>query len=142
MSHSSRIKFRSLHSSLQIIGSSFLGLGLLFILSHKVKWNKSIIPSTIHSTLGFCCLAVIVLQVFAGFEKVENLEKNNTKSRRWHGDLGMFFLDFLMHLSTCRHTSLCLDHEFLFFCIINRPGFMGLSDLNCSHWMLVLFCVF
>ena len=113
MSHSSRIKFRSLHSSLQIIGSSFLGLGLLFILSHKVKWNKSIIPSTIHSTLGFCCLAVIVLQVFAGFEKVENLEKNNTKSRRWHGDLGTFILSRIYVPGNCMHIqNSSLTHPF------------------------------
>ena len=93
-SHSSRIKYRSLHSSLQIIGSSFLGLGLLFILSHKAKWKKSIFPGTIHSYIGLICLSVIVLQAFAGFEKVENLEKNNTKSRRWHGDLGKCMILF------------------------------------------------
>lgn len=96
MSHSSRIKYRSLHSSLQIIGSSFLGLGLLFILSHKAKWKKSIFPGTIHSYIGLICLSVIVLQAFAGFEKVENLEKNNTKSRRWHGDLGLALWDCLI----------------------------------------------
>lgn len=114
MSHSSRIKYRSLHSSLQVIGSSFLALGLLFILSHKAKWKKSIVPGTIHSYLGSICLGLIILQVFTGYEKVENLVKNNTKSRRWHGDLGLALWDCL--ILTC--LTGCLSY-FMFFSVFN-----------------------
>lgn len=96
MSHSSRIKYRSLHTAMQTIGSSFLVLGLLFIFSHKAKSKKSIVPQTIHSYLGSLCVVIILIQVFSGYEKVEMLEKNNTKSRRWHGDLGLLLWDVLI----------------------------------------------
>lgn len=96
MQHSARMKVRSLHSSLQVIGSSFVGLGFMFILSHKAKLEKNIIPSTIHAYFGTFCALLIVIQIFSGYEKVENLEKFNLKSRRWHGDLGLLLWDFLI----------------------------------------------
>jgi Eukaryotic cytochrome b561 len=96
MQHSARMKVRSLHSSLQVIGSSFLSLGMLFIFSHKAKWKKSMIPGSLHSYAGTFCALLVVVQIFSGYEKVENLEKSNIKSRRWHGDLGLLLWDCLI----------------------------------------------
>ena len=94
--HSTRMKTRNVHSTCQIIGSSFLGLGMIFIFSHKAEIGKSLFPETLHSYIGTFCFFIIIIQIFSGFEKVENLQRTNTKSRRWHGDLGALLWDCLI----------------------------------------------
>lgn len=69
---------------------------MVFILSHKAKWHKPIIPGTLHAWIGVLCGLMILVQIFSGFEKVENLELLNVKSRRWHGDLGLVLWDMLV----------------------------------------------
>jgi amino acid transporter len=69
---------------------------MIFVFSHKAKWHKPITPASVHSWIGVFCGLLILIQVFSGFEKIENLEQLNNKSRRWHGDLGLLLWDMLI----------------------------------------------
>jgi hypothetical protein len=80
---------------MQLIGSSFILAGLVFIALHKARIGKSLIPSTFHSTTGFVSVLLIALQAVIGNMKLEQLRKNNTKIYRWHGDVGLLCWDLL-----------------------------------------------
>jgi cytochrome b561 len=95
MQHSKRVKVRTLHQTLQMIGTSFLGLGLLFIVAHKAEYKKSIMPQTIHSSIGIIAISLIVVQIIIGNQKISHLDRSNTKIKRWHGDCGLLVWDLL-----------------------------------------------
>jgi hypothetical protein len=95
MQHSKRVKVRALHQTLQMVGSSFLGLGLLFIVAHKTEYKKSIMPKTIHSSIGIIAISLIIVQIVVGNQKITHLDRSNTKSQRWHGDCGLLVWDLL-----------------------------------------------
>ena len=95
MQHSKRVKVRALHQTLQMIGSAFLGLGLLFVVAHKAEYKKSIVPQTIHSSIGIIAISLIILQIVVGNQKITHLDRSNTKIKRWHGDCGLLVWDLL-----------------------------------------------
>jgi len=95
MQHSKRVKVRVLHQTLQMIGSAFLGLGLLFVVAHKAEYKKSIVPQTIHSSIGIIAISLIILQIVVGNQKITHLDRSNTKIKRWHGDCGLLVWDLL-----------------------------------------------
>ena len=95
MQHSKRVKVRVLHQTLQMVGSSFLGLGLLFVVAHKTEYKKSIMPQTIHSSIGIIAISLIILQIVVGNQKITHLDRSNTKIKRWHGDCGLLVWDLL-----------------------------------------------
>ena len=89
-------KTRTLHWVLQMTGTIFVGLGISFIVMHKIELGKSIIPMTLHSLIGSIGLMLIIFQVFSGNRKVEALDESNVKIYSWHGDLGLLTLDVMM----------------------------------------------
>lgn len=73
----------------------FIALGLLFIVAHKLEYNKSVIPASLHSIVGSLALLIIAAQVVSGKDKVAHLESSNRRVRRWHGDAGLLLWDLL-----------------------------------------------
>jgi hypothetical protein len=74
---------------MQIIATVFIGLGMMAILANKFEFNKSFIPSTLHSVFGAITLLLIMAQIYVGMEKMST-EK---KVRRWHGNAGLLTWD-------------------------------------------------
>ena len=74
---------------MQYIGVFFISAGMVAILANKFEYNKSFIPSTLHSVLGVCTLLLIVIQVYIGMEKMTS----PVKVRRWHGNAGLLTWD-------------------------------------------------
>ena len=96
MQHNKRqTKVRTLHQNIQTIGGSFLILGLLFIVAHKAEEKYIIVPHTFHSLLGTFVISLVIVQIISGSQKMSQMERSNTKIRRWHGDLGLFVWDLL-----------------------------------------------
>lgn len=95
MQHNKKIKVRAIHQSLQTTGGVFLALGMLLIASHKMELGKTLIPMTPHSILGTVAMALIIVQIVSGQEKLANLESGNKRVLRWHGDLGLLTWDAL-----------------------------------------------
>ena len=83
---------RTLHQNVQTIGSVFLVLGILFIIANKIEFGISIIPTSIHSILGVTCISLIIVQVVSGNQR---LDVSNSKTKRWHGDVGLLLWDLL-----------------------------------------------
>ena len=96
MQGSRKRKQRTIHMNLQVIGSSFMAAGLISILSHKIEIGKSIIPMTIHSIVGTMAVLMVGIQVVSGFQKMNKLQHTNTKTLRWHGDVGLFSFDLMV----------------------------------------------
>jgi hypothetical protein len=80
---------------LQIAGGTFLGFGMMFIVANKFEFGKTILPHTLHSITGTAALILVMTQIIVGHQKIEALEAHNTKTRRWHGDLGLLTWDLL-----------------------------------------------
>lgn len=80
---------------MQIVGSGFLALGTLMIVANKIEFQKTIVPSSVHSMLGCVTLAAIVVQVISGQQKLQQMEVSSSKIRRWHGDAGLLIWDLL-----------------------------------------------
>lgn len=95
MAHSLRAKNRSIHQMLHIIGGTFLGFGMLFIVANKIEYKKTILPHTLHALAGTVALGLVIAQIVVGHQKIDILERQNTKTRRWHGDLGLLTWDAL-----------------------------------------------
>jgi hypothetical protein len=95
MQHNKKVKVRAIHHSLQTAGAVFICLGMLFIVSHKMENEKTILPTSPHSVLGAAVLVLIVVQIVTGNEKLAQLENGNRRVRRWHGDLGLLVWDAL-----------------------------------------------
>ena len=95
MARSRQTKVRTLHQNIQTIGASFLGLGLLFIVAHKAEEKHTVLPHTVHSILGSIVITLIVVQAVSGSQKMAQMDRSNTKIRRWHGDLGLAVWDLL-----------------------------------------------
>lgn len=103
MQHNKRMKTRAIHQSMHIIGISFITLGFLFIVAHKVEMKRTLLPLTVHSFIGMCVLAVIGIQAISGIQKMEEFQKSDhpRKIRRWHGESGLMLWDLLsLALST------------------------------------------
>lgn len=96
MEHSKRIKTRTIHQSLQLIGTAFFAAGLFFIACNKVRLGKTLIPSTYHASAGFVSAIIIGVQIYTGLQKIENLRRNNVKVLRWHGGLGLLGWDIMI----------------------------------------------
>lgn len=77
------------------MGAAFLLCGFLFIIAHKVENSKSLIPSSIHSLVGSSALALVVIQVIAGSQKLHNYRIKNVSTRRWHSDAGLLLWDLV-----------------------------------------------
>jgi hypothetical protein len=77
-------------------GGVFIGLGLLFIVAHKLENKRSIIPMTLHSMIGILPLLAIIAQVVSGNDKLTHMASGGQrKVRRWHGDMGLLTWDLL-----------------------------------------------
>jgi hypothetical protein len=96
MQHNRKVKIRVIHQNLHLIGSSFLGMGLLFMFANKFMENKSMIPSTPHALLGWTALLIIIAQAFVGAKKLHVIDiKSTSRPYRWHGDMGLLLWDVL-----------------------------------------------
>jgi hypothetical protein len=97
MQHTRKQKVRAIHQNLNLIGSSFLGLGFLFMLANKFMHKKSLFPQTLHALIGWLTLCLTVLQGFIGAQKMQYAENKNmfNKTFRWHGDSGLLVWDLL-----------------------------------------------
>lgn len=95
MQHNKKAKVRAIHQGLQITGTAFIFIGLLFILLHKFKAAKSLVPSSIHAVAGTVVLVLICIQGITGLQKVHQIEVNNKRVRRWHGASGLLAWDLL-----------------------------------------------
>jgi hypothetical protein len=121
MQHNKKVKVRAIHHSLQTAGAVFISLGMLFIISHKMENEKTILPSSPHSILGAVALLLIVVQVVTGNEKLVQLENGNRRVRRWHGDLGLFVWDTLsatILLGLLSYLPLSLGTVFVLLCVL------------------------
>lgn len=96
MQHDKTTKVRTIHQTLQYVGVGFIFIGFLFIVAHKIEYHHSILPSSLHSLLGFVCLALLIAQVLAGSMKLTELQYARKRVMRWHGDLGLLSWDFLI----------------------------------------------
>jgi len=76
-------------------GALFVALGMLFIVAHKLEYDKSLLSNSIHSILGSVVLLLIAAQVVSGKDKVAQLEGSNRRVRRWHGDAGLLLWDMM-----------------------------------------------
>ena len=123
MARSRQTKVRTLHQNVQTIGASFLGLGFLFIVAHKAEEKHTVLPHTVHSILGSIVITLIVVQVVSGSQKMAQMDRSNTKIRRWHGDLGLMVWDLL--------------------CVTVLAGFVEFFTLTFTHVLvlLVIFCL-
>jgi hypothetical protein len=96
MQHNRKVKIRVIHQNLHMIGSSFMGLGLLFMFANKFVEKKSMIPSTPHALLGWAVLLGIMGQAFVGTKKLQVIDiKGASRPYRWHGDAGLLVWDGL-----------------------------------------------
>eukprot|EP01038_Epipyxis_sp_PR26KG_P007103 gene7103-9692_t len=95
MQHTKRTKVRSIHQTMQIIGTSFIIFGFLIVIASKTENGRSAVPSSIHAILGTITILFIVIQMFAGLEKLNNLEPNNKRVHKWHGDAGQILWDLI-----------------------------------------------
>lgn len=95
MQHSQRMKKRAIHQSMQMTGGLFIILGLLFIAANKIEFHHSLVPSTLHSIIGSIAIVLVLLQAMIGREKIDQLQRNNVKIRRWHSDSGLLTWDLL-----------------------------------------------
>ena len=97
MQHNKRIKVRVIHQSLQLLGTGFVGMGLLFIFANKAMEKKTIFPHTLHSLFGTLAILLIAIQGASGMQKMAQIESKPTavKIRRWHGDSGLLLWDLL-----------------------------------------------
>lgn len=86
---------RAIHQSLQMGGSIFIALGVLFIVANKLEYQKSIVPMSMHSIFGSVVLLILAAQAVSGQEKIAQLENGNKRVRRWHGDAGLLLWDLL-----------------------------------------------
>jgi len=120
--HNKRIKVRVIHQSLQLMGSGFIGMGLLFILANKAYEKKSILPHTLHSLFGTLVIFLIAVQGVSGLQKMNQLEsKSATKIRRWHGDSGLLLWDLLcatLLLGMLEFLNLTLTNVFVELCVV------------------------
>lgn len=97
MQHTRKQKVRSIHMNLNLIGSSFLALGFLFMLANKFTHKKSLLPQTLHALMGWITLLLVALQGFIGSQKMVHLDNKTmfNKTYRWHGDSGLLVWDLL-----------------------------------------------
>ena len=115
MQKTKRSKSRTIHQSLGIIGSLFLGLGLSFVWTSEVRVRHSILPNSIHSCFGFLVITLIVIQIIIGHRKLWDLElkSKSQKVADWHGDFGLFIWDMIC-LTIISGSVLLLEyHSFL-----------------------------
>lgn len=75
---------------MQYIGAFFISTGMLAIAGNKFKYNKSIVPHSVHSVMGIVTLLLYLVQIYVGIEKMAS----PTKIRRWHGNAGLATWDF------------------------------------------------
>jgi uncharacterized membrane protein len=95
MQHNKKMKVRAIHQTMQTTGGVFLALGLLFIAAHKLELGKSLIPMSVHSITAVTALSMVIVQIVSGQDKMANLEHNNRRVHRWHGDTGLLAWDLL-----------------------------------------------
>jgi len=95
MQHNKITKVRAIHQSCQILGASFLFLGLMFIFANKVEFNQLLIPNSVHSITGSILILLIVAQVISGDQKLNSYLRSNMTIRRWHGDFGLLIYDLM-----------------------------------------------
>lgn len=82
-----------------MLGSIFILIGFLFVLSEKYESNESLYPTTIHGVFGYIAFVLISLQISSGLEKLEIFRERNVKIKRWHADVGLFLWDLLCFTS-------------------------------------------
>lgn len=96
MQHTKKAKSRAIHQAMQITGSCFLLFGLLLIVSNKLEYQHSIMPTSIHSLIGMVTITLLLCQAIVGQQKYDQIDfQSNSKIRRWHGDAGLLVWDLL-----------------------------------------------
>ena len=132
MEKSRRLKSRTIHQSLGVIGSAFLVMGLLFVWTSEVRVRHSIVPNSIHSFLGFAALSMIISQILVGHQKLWDIElKSKSQSVTnfaWHVDFGFFIWD-IMCLTIVSGAILLLEYYsyISLICIITTLFFSWIS---------------
>lgn len=117
MSNSKKNKLLQIHKVLQVLGSAFLFLGIMFILCNKVKNGYSAIPGTLHAWFGLLTMHLLVIQIIIGYRKNKEFTRTLSKVYQWHGDMGVLYWDT--------------------FCITMLSGFMEYMSISEEFWMLV-----
>jgi hypothetical protein len=100
MQKTKRTKVRTIHYAIMFAGGCFMLLGVCFIFLAKHTKGESTIPRSAHALLGTTAVIVVVLQGFAGEQKIEDIETKQSIPGRskhsWHADLGMVLWDLLI----------------------------------------------
>ena len=119
------MKNRAIHQSVMVMGGCCILLGLLFIVANKIEYAHSIMPMSIHSIIGSCCIILLIVQATSGSQKMDHIMRNNTKIRRWHGDSGLLLWDLLCFAIM---TGILKTFYMMFFTLIS------LLTLTCLTW--------
>lgn len=127
MQHNSKTKVRAIHQASNVIGTSFLFFGFMFIIAHKIEMNERIISLSIHAFIGFLTILLVIYQIIIGTQKFSNYMRNNQKIYQWHGDVGLITWDCIFL------TVLLGAYQYFSYSIFNI--FVILSI--CISWMTV-----
>jgi hypothetical protein len=87
MKNSARVKLQNIHRAFHVLAAAFIGMGMAFIFSNKVKKHRTLLPTSIHAALGFLVCIGIVVQVMAGIEK---LDAQRSGVERGGGSAGLY----------------------------------------------------
>ena len=118
MQHNSKQKIRTIHQTCQVLGSSCIFLGLLFILAHKIDIKKSLLSFSLHSLFGLFTVLLIIIQIIIGVQKTTNYIKSSVSIRRWHGDFGQLIYDLLFFTAILGCIEFFINYIQLFFIIL------------------------
>lgn len=100
MQKTKRTKVRTIHYAILFAGGCFIMFGFAFILISKHHLQHTIVPSSCHSFLGLGLVGMVIVQGFAGQQKIEDIELKQSvpgKSKYpWHADFGLFLWDVII----------------------------------------------
>jgi hypothetical protein len=89
MAGSAKSQARSIHMVLQVSGSVFIFMGLVFICSNKMRLGKSLVPATLHAWVGTVATLLVLVQGIVGQSKVAS----SAPVHKWHGSAGKLAYD-------------------------------------------------
>jgi hypothetical protein len=79
---------RNIHKIMHVGTAVCSIVGLIFILFHRVRLGKSVIPHNFHMWLGFLSIALLCIQAEAGRRKLVCLQFEGRRILLWHGIVG------------------------------------------------------
>lgn len=125
MAKGKRTKNRALHHGLQSFAIVFLMLGLLFIWASEIKFQRSVLPRTIHSVCGYVTVLAVLVQAAQGLRKLSEIESKGRQAKTtalWHADFGLLLWDSIC-LTILLGALLFLDVTGVsLYCVIGAVG--------------------